>query len=188
MFLDGIVIACGLATLAFTALYVSQLVAKVKSGEYLNMPALVFWILSLTCMLPMGLLGKDFSAAFLAPVTWHWIQYIGLNFRLVKNKYVSSPENQSALPMAKPLMIFFGICIGVTAINLLLMSQTTASPNSYNELGKTVAHAPQELINLFLGTVIGLALCHFFLDAFIWRFREAYPRQAILPYLKTKQQ
>jgi hypothetical protein len=188
MILDGIVIVTGLATLFFAAIYISQLTAKIKAGAYLNMPALIFWILSILCMLPMGLLGKNFAIAFLAPVTWHWLQYIGLNFRLVKNKYVVAPENNTALPMAKPLLLFFGICFGVTAINLFLMSQSTVPSGSSYDLAKTAAHAPDQLINLFLGTIIGLALCHFFLDAFIWRFREAYPRQAILPYLKSKQQ
>lgn len=188
MILDGIVVITGLATLFFAVIYISQLTAKIKAGAYLNMPALIFWLLSILCMLPMGLLGKNFAIAFLAPVTWHWLQYIGLNFRLVKNKYVVVPENNAALPMAKPLLLFFGICFGVTAINLFLMSQSTIPSGSSYDLAKTAAHAPDQLINLFLGTVIGLALCHFFLDAFIWRFREAYPRQAILPYLKSKQQ
>lgn len=192
--LDGIVIISGLATLSFMAIYIAQLTAKIKAGAYLNMPALIFWLLSILCMLPMGLLGKNFAIAFLAPVTWHWFQYIGLNFRLVKNKYTGALENASdekkanlsALPIARPLLLFFGVCLGIAAVNLFLMSQSTVPSGSSYDVGQTTGQS--QYINLFLGMTIGLALCHFFLDAFIWRFREAYPRQAILPYLKSKQQ
>jgi hypothetical protein len=45
---------------------------------------------------------------------------------------------------------------------------------------------PQLVQDIARGAMLGLALCHFFLDAFIWRFRDQFQRQNILPYLKVR--
>lgn len=171
---DGFICVVGLAAFVLMALYVVRLRVKVAAGESLNVPALCFWLLSFFSLCPMAFLGKDFPSAFLAPVTWHWFQYIGLNYRLVRNKYAD--ERRADLPAPQPVFIFFALCIGLVVLNLSLsVWAQSVNPETATLLG-----------TMLFGAVIGLGNVHYFLDAFIWRFREPYPRQSILPYLKTR--
>jgi len=49
--------------------------------------------------------------------------------------------------------------------------------------------APSSLpFGVVAGLLVGLANVHYFLDAFIWRFREPYQRQEVLPFLLRPRQ
>ncbi len=168
---DLIIAAVGLAAGAMFVMYIWRLQTKIQAGEGLNVPAFAFWILSFCALVPLAFVGKDFAAAFLAPVTWHWFQYIGLNYRLVSNKYAG--ERKADLAIARPIAMFFSICLFLVAVNLGLSFASKTVPDSMAQ-------------DLMLGFILGLANCHYLLDAFMWRFREAYPRQAILPFLKVR--
>lgn len=170
---DAVIVALGLWAAWMCVNYLLRLRQKINNGEALNVPALGFWLLSVLSLCPMALLGKDFAVAFLAPVTWHWFQYIGLNYKLVKNKY--GGERATDLLIGKPLLSFFAICLFLMTLNLALSVGSLSTPDTA-VLAK----------NLFYGLAIGLVNCHYFLDAFIWRFREPYQRQAILPYLVVR--
>jgi hypothetical protein len=161
----------GLVTCVMTVMYILRLRTKMQAGEALNVPAFGFWALSVLSLCPMAFLGKDFAQAFLAPVTWHWFQYIGLNYRLVKNKYAG--ERKADLVAAQPIMLFFAICLLLVSVNLGLGYASKSLSASFIQ-------------DIVIGLLIGLVNCHYFLDAFIWRFREEYPRKSILPYLKVR--
>jgi hypothetical protein len=152
--------------------YVWELVKQVRAGSYLNMPALLFWILGVWSFLPLGVLGKQFGDAYLITTTVHWFQYIGLNYIMVRNKYKTEDHLQN-LPARHPFLLLVSVCLLFFGANfaLAMLSGGVQFSSQIRDLG--------------WATGIGIALCHFFLDAFIWRFREPYQRQAVLPYLKT---
>jgi hypothetical protein len=153
--------------------YVFELVKQVRSGAYLNVPALGFWLLSVWSFLPLGVLGSNFGEAYLITTTVHWFQYIGLNYILVRNKY-KTDDHLMNLPARHPYLLLVGVCLLFFAANFGL--SVAAKDIQISAQLREVAWA----------TGVGIALCHFFLDAFIWRFREPYQRQAVLPYLKQR--
>jgi hypothetical protein len=158
-------------TLLVVLLYVLDLSKQMRVGAYLNVPATLFWAVSVFSLLPFAFLGNSFDQAFLIPVTVHWFQYIGLNYVLVKYKY--SPDEQiQNLPTTPPLVLFFLTCVAFLAlgVGLIVLKQSGLIVQ-----GMT--------LSIVAGLLMGLANTHYFLDAFLWRFREKYQRETILPYL-----
>jgi hypothetical protein len=170
LLLDIAVCAFGLWTVLLFWKYAAEFSAQVKNGKTVNVPALGFWGMSAACLIPLTCVGHDFPQAFVAPVTWHWFQYIGLNWRLVRKKYNGGSENAN-LPFSRPTLLFLSTCFSVMLINLSL-SAATFHPGLH-----------EQTKNIIIGVLIGLVHIHYFLDAFMWRFREPYQRAAILPYL-----
>jgi hypothetical protein len=161
-------------SLLITVNYFIDLRKQVQDGKSLNVPAFAFWSFSVLCLMPMGFIGRDFTEAFLIPVTWHWFQYIGLNWRLLRKKYGGNENELANLPIAKPVFLFFMTCFCLVVINIFL-AICSRSPTISDQWK-----------DLFIGLLIGFATIHYFLDAFIWRFREPYQREAILPYLRSR--
>jgi hypothetical protein len=145
-----------------------------EEGKWINVPALSFWSLSVCSLWPLALIGRDFGEAFIAPVTWHWFQYLGLNWQLVRNKYSTGEINN--LPVHKPVSLFLATCLALFLLNLGL------------SMGSQAAGTPKFAKDLLAGVLIGLVNVHYFLDAFMWRFREPYQRAAILPFLICRPQ
>lgn len=143
---------------------------QVMEGKAVNVPALLFWFISVVCLCPMGFMGKDFTEAFVIPVTWHWFQYIGLNWRLLRKKYAGGEENAN-LPTASPVFLFIATCMTLAIVNTALA--IFARTPGLHLMAK----------DALIGVLIGLSSVHYFLDAFMWRFREPYQRASILPYL-----
>jgi hypothetical protein len=170
LLLDVAIVVVALWTVLLFCSYAAQFSQQIKEGKTVNVPALGFWTMSAVCLFPMGCMGYNFSEAFVAPVTWHWFQYIGLNWRLVRRKYNGGSENAN-LPLTRPILLFLTTCLTLMLINLTL-SATTHIPG-IQEYAKSFV----------IGVLIGLVHIHYFLDAFMWRFREPYQRTAILPYL-----
>lgn len=157
--------------------YIIDMWKQVRAGAYVNVPALAFWIVSVICMVPFAFLGKSFSEGWIIPVTVHWFQYIGLNYALVKNKYASGEPQVGDLPRVAPLLLFLITCAG------FLLAWATIW-----FLGNMVFAATDFVTRLLTGIWLGVICCHYFLDAFLWRFREPFARQTILPYLLRHRQ
>jgi len=174
----SMLVAAALAvTLAGCAVYVAELFRQVASGRSLNMPAFLFWIVSVGFFLPLALLPPLFARSayqcLLIPLVLHWFQYIGLNYVLVKRKYAS--DEVKNLPVGRPLALLSSVCV-IMVVTVLTMNMVSLSDN-----GLALWHR-----KALVGAVFGLSLVHYYLDAFIWRFREAYQRESILPYLLAK--
>ncbi len=170
----AVIFVCSFLAAALSLLYIWHTVRQIKNGKALNVPAFVFWLMSVICLCPLAFFGKLFTIGFLAPVIWHWWQYIGLNYKLVKNKYIG--ERVSNLPAVNAIVLFFFVCVTLVVLNIgLLVIQGHMSNSGVNI----------PLKDILLGVVFGFGFTHYFLDAFLWRFREAYQRETILPYLKT---
>ena len=168
-----VAIAVALALAARAAIgYLIELRSQIKAGAYLNLPALGFWIISILSLSPIAFLGDSFNESYLIPVTVHWFQYIGLNWRLVRRKYTT--EASENLPFSNPARLFLGFCLFVVVGTFALMVLSTSY--AAGNWQKT----------LFVGIILGLGHIHYFLDAFIWRFREPYQRKTVLPYLVSR--
>ncbi|HEY9713049.1 MAG TPA: hypothetical protein V6C72_06245, partial [Chroococcales cyanobacterium] len=157
----------------YISLYLIQMWKLVRDGATLNVPAFVFWFMSVFALLPFAFYGKTFAEAFVIPVTIHWFQYIGLNYVLVRNKYTGENSLREDLPRMSPMLLFFATC----SIFLGLWAALS--------LGSTIFGATGIAMQICGGIVLGMANCHYFADAFLWRFREAHARETILPYLKN---
>lgn len=165
-----------LAVWAFTPVvrYILEMRKQVREGATINVPALAFWILSITMMIPFAFVGKTFSEAWVIPVTVHWFQYIGLNYAMVKKKYGDDSPLKQDLPKISPMVLFFATCIGLFVAAVLIMP-----------VGTAVFKSNPLMVKMLTGIWLGVTACHYFLDAFLWRFREAHARQSILPHLMS---
>lgn len=164
------------AVWAFTPVvrYILELHRQVREGATINVPALAFWVLAITMMIPFAFLGKTFSEAWVIPVTVHWFQYIGLNYAIVKKKYSPDSQFKNDLPKISPMVLFFTTCIGLLVAAVLIMP-----------VGTAVFKSNPLMVKMLTGIWLGVTACHYFLDAFLWRFREAHARQSILPHLMS---
>lgn len=154
-------------------LYLLDLRKQVKAGAKINVPALAFWTISITTLIPFAFLGKTFAEAWVIPVTVHWFQYIGLNYAMVKSKYAANSPLLSDMPkQVRPMVLFLSTCVTLFAMAFLIMF-----------VGQEVFKSNVFMTKLLTGIWLGVTACHYFLDAFLWRFREAHARQSILPHL-----
>ncbi|MBS1953673.1 MAG: hypothetical protein JST89_05800 [Cyanobacteria bacterium SZAS-4] len=142
-------------------------------GKSLNAPALVFWTLSCLAFIPFAL-AKDYGQGLFVALIMHWFQYVGLNAMLVRRKY-SVESNKRLLIGGKPLLLFAGVGIlfALVSMPVQAFAINPVNPNNWT-------------LRILVGFVYGLTLSHYFLDAFIWRFREPFNRAAILSYLKPQ--
>jgi hypothetical protein len=156
--------------------YVISLDQQVKAGAYINTAAQFFFCTSMISLAPLAFLGNTFAEGYMIPITVHWFQYIAINYVLVQNKY-NVKERASNLPLANfsfahPMTLFFILCLGIVVVTFTISG------------AKAMSICAQPLTQAILaGTILGLGNVHYFLDAFLWKFREPYQRQAILPYL-----
>jgi len=151
-----------------------NLYKQVKAGKYVNAPAFAFWIFSVFSLLPIAVLGKDYSSAFIITLSVHWFQYLTINTILVKRKY--SPGADQLQTSAKPITLFISTCLMACFIVLGSSLLSTALTNK-NTAG---------IIMGALAAAFGLT--HYFLDAFLWRFRDPFLRETVLVFLKKQTQ
>lgn len=168
----------GIWALVSVTLYVRELAQQIRNGAALNVPALIFWAISVSSLIPFAFLGKGFDDAYIIPVTIHWFQYIGLNYILIKYKYDRAENQAQNLVVSSPKALFFSVCTIALMIGLGLVL--------WKQSGQ-LAHQ-SAAFNVVAGVVFGLANIHYYLDAFLWRFREEYQRKTVLPYLLRPRQ
>jgi hypothetical protein len=167
-----VIAVVGLYTTYLIVQYLRALHQQLSQGAYVNVPAFIFWCVSVLSLWPMAFIVSSFAEGYLIPVTVHWFQYLILNYVLVKNKY--SDEQLKNLCIPRPLVLFFSVCISLLAINLFL------------QYGSDVVSKNKLFLQILAGAVGGIGLVHFFQDAFLWRFRDPYLRQSVLPHLMSE--
>jgi hypothetical protein len=167
----GLALICILACLCISFHYLWQLYQKARDGAPTNIPALIFWLISVWFFLPVVFAGDKFYQAMLLPLFIHWCQYVGLNCVLVARKYQTEKRRKAIL--TRPVCAFILFCGVLAALFFYSIYLSYA-------LDKEIWR------DWMAGLVMGGSLVHYFLDAFIWRFREEFQRQTILPFLKPK--
>jgi len=175
-YLLPLVAAIGLYTAWSIGKYFYELNCRLQEGKALNVPALMFWVYSIASLLPLAMLGKSFEEGNLIPSTVHWFQYIVINYVLVKNKSGISSVAAGGIPpipagSGRSTRLFF--LVGLLAVVCVMGTSLAA----------VAAGGQPKLQQLLIGIVMGFGGVHYFLDAYLWRFREPSRRQAVLPYL-----
>jgi hypothetical protein len=75
----------------------------------------------------------------------------------------------------KPVAAFLLFCAALTFMFTITIYFSNMAPD-------------ESLRNILAGLVMAGSLVHYFQDAFIWRFREQFQRETILPYIKLKKE
>ena len=169
---DMFLVVIGVSALlgaAYCIAYFVKLASELQNGKHMNVPGFAFWLVCVSYLIPFAFLGNDYQTALMVPLIVHWCQYIGLNYVVVQRKY--GPERIDDLPMKRPLVLYS--LVGFTLVFIVAAMYGVGKIFEQNDL----------LSNLFKGTVLGLGMVHYYLDGFIWKFRDKFPREAMLPYL-----
>jgi len=169
--LQVLIAASSIVAVVLVSKYVGSLRRQVREGALLNMPALAFWLVSILFILPLAFIGKELRQALLIPQMVHWFQYVGLNFVLVSRKY-NSAKTSTELPVARPIMLF--LLTGASVAIAMLLAYYVTDLHMVDGLA----------LNLVVGSLYGIGFAHYWQDAFIWKFREPFNRQMMLPFLR----
>lgn len=170
------VAACILAFVC-VCVYVGGILKRRHEGLPIHYQSLLFWVISVLAWAP-GAFVTNFYLAFLIPLTIHWFQFLGMNATLVERKAAAArklhPESVKKDAMIPPALKLFAVCFTYMSMFVLIdyLSQTTASV---------------VVKGLSVGVLSGLAMNHYMLDTFIWRWQDEYPKQHILPYIASQQ-
>ncbi|HEY9717355.1 MAG TPA: hypothetical protein V6C69_07800 [Trichormus sp.] len=169
--LQALIAVSSIVAVVFVVQYIGSLRRQARAGATINLPALFFWIGSALFILPTSFVGSEMREALLIPQMVHWFQYVGLNFVLVSRKYKAGATS-TELPMAKPIAFF------------LLTGATVAAAMMLGYWIVDVQAVKGTALNLIVGALYGIGFAHYWQDAFIWKFREPFNRQMMLPFLK----
>lgn len=152
--------------------------AERRSGRVVNVPYVLFWILSVLYFVPLVVYGKAWQLGLLIPVTLHWFQYIGLNLLLVKRKYAmgSSFWLGESLAGTNDSSRFYYRTFAICSFVFVAVSLVLAYVTQLTDAHPSVALACNSVLT-------ALIFVHYTHDAFIWRFRESFNRASILPYV-----
>jgi hypothetical protein len=168
--------ACTVGTLLWVGIatwnFLSEVRRQSNEGLPVNGSSLLFWALAMGFFLPLAFLGKNYNQALLMPLVMHWFQYIGLNWILFKRK-----DRQSGF-CSSPVYTRRLIVISMSWTAFLLLLGTLAEP--------IYAISPT-LQSLLAGMFMGLVMLHYIQDAFLWKLRDPFLRQRLLPYLKPQE-
>ena len=148
--------------------YLFSLHQQANKGHSINIPALMFWVLSVLFFLPFAWLVNDYNKFLVAPLVMHWFQYVIVNWVLINRRKTMSKNKELS-----PASFFFISALFMLAI---LTAGTIVSMPAYSE---TVG------FKLFTGMIIGLSLIHYAQDAILWRFSNPLIKNKVLQYLKT---
>jgi hypothetical protein len=155
-------------------MYLGSLYRLIQTGKYLNGPAFCFWLFSIFSLAPIAFIGHDYASAFIISLATHWFQYLAINIILVKHKYKNNAVQLKNLPALNPFLLFGVTCIIVC---LVVLSLSVVS---------TVLTTKMILGNVLAAVVASFGFTHYLLDAFLWRFRDPFLRETVLPFLKEQ--
>lgn len=165
----GVFAALSGVSLYYVARYLLDIGKQVNAGARVNVPAFMFWLVSVLYFVPFIFPGQKFETVWLIPGTMHWFQYIGLNLILVKEKY-KGEERKNDIPCGA-FALMAVLCVG--SLGIFLLTHGTRLEFSTESV----------VFRVMLGVYFGLANIHYYQDAFFWRFREKFQRESIMPYL-----
>ncbi len=160
----------GFICLASSIYYGLHIFQEARRGAPINLPAFLFWLSSTWFFLPIIILNGSHYECFMLPLFAHWCQYLGLNSILFSRKYKSAKtDGVLKSPHLRKVLLFVAIFTAIF-ISLDHLCIPIASP----------------LRSALAGLLLGLTFAHYFVDAFMWKFREPFQRKAILAFLKIR--
>ncbi|MBI4064010.1 MAG: hypothetical protein HY401_06880 [Elusimicrobia bacterium] len=163
--LAGLVIrAAEAALLACLILWAAKSFGRFKSHGAGALPLFLINSASLALFLPFVYV-NNFVDAFMASLMGHYAQYLGLTWLIQHQKYRSTLGTRG---QSSPILAFLSQNVSAMAMVLLGYGVFVTACSVYSPLFPA----------------IGLTWAHFFVDRYLFRFRDPYIRAAILPYLK----
>lgn len=158
-----------LVGIGYSIAYIFTLGNQLSAGKYVNMPSFLFWLLCVAYLIPFAFLGNNYDDAVMIPLVVHWCQYIGINYIVAQRKYDGGLSDN--LPIKHPVLLYL-----ISGFALVALAVTL----TYIQKAESNETLPGQLL---AGALLGLGMVHYYLDGFIWRFRDKFPREAMLPYL-----
>ena len=144
--------------------WVSQILSSVKEKGMAAVPRFLFVITSIVMFLPF-LFVEDFSSAFMAALAGHYVQYLGFVWTLNRRKYTAAREKRYHSSILK-LLSQNGLVLATVLIGYGVIMVTGSKMSS-------------------MFPVIGMSWAHFFVDRYLFRFRDPFIREALTPFMKA---
>ncbi len=112
--------------------------------------------------------------ATLTSLIAHYMQYIGLVWLINVNKYGAETEYAKQNSLLHVISKHYSVIIVAVFAYALAMA--------YMRWGVSAEHVL--LVKLIPNVVVALMAIHFYIDAFIWRFRDPFVRETVLPFIR----
>jgi hypothetical protein len=172
----------GIWTLLLVAVAGSVMVLKQHVGrkEKASLPKNIFLLTSILMYSPYLYASiilvniYQMEIATLTSLIAHYMQYIGLVWLINVNKYGSDTEFARENTFMRILSRNYGYIVGAIAAYALLMA--------YLRWGVPTQSA--FLARITPNIVLGLIAVHFYIDSFIWKFRNPFVKETVAPFIK----
>lgn len=160
----GIVIVASLA-LVFVYAFVRWIAATVRRFKTFGtqaLPLFTFTVVSILLFTPF-LYVENFNVAFMSNLLGHYSQYLVLVWMINHNKYVlkggEGPKPPFLAYVSKHLLLYSAVLLMYAFVVTTVGSISVILP------------------------VVGLTWAHFYVDGFLFRFKDPEVRKLILPYI-----
>ena len=165
----GHALAIALLALGLVALgvLVKQLISRLRPPGWQE----VAFLVSSLAMFHPYLWVSDYTLATLGMLMGHFVQYLALVWLLHRRKYgplASGSTGQRVLSLVSTRQMLLAAFIGASGLFFIVSNQATA----------VLGVAPVYTVSWFAFTLV-----HFYLDGFIWAFRQPFVRASIGSYL-----
>lgn len=114
--------------------------------------------------------------ATLTSLITHYMQYMGLVWLINRNKYGADTEYARENPILRGISKHVWLIIASILVYALLMA--------YLRWGIPATVHNTYLIRTLPNVVLALTAIHFYLDAFIWRFRNPFYKETVTPFVR----
>ncbi len=171
----GVYMLCVCAIL----LTVYILVCFIRRNEN-SLPKNLFLAVSVLLYLPyvytpsLMLKTNVFEIATLTSLIPHYMQYMGLVWLINKNKYAPGTTFGTENPMLARISGRVVYILGIIMAYAALMGYLYFVAPQYTNV----------LSVAFPAIVSGFMMIHFYIDAFIWRFKDPHIRETVLPFVR----
>lgn len=159
----GIVVVVAILVLFLYALmrWLKAVMKRFQTHGKQALPLFLFTCVSILLFTPF-LYVKDFQVAFMSNLLGHYAQYLVLIWIINQNKYAltgETPKPAMLTYLSKHLYLYVGVLLAYALLVTLVGQISVLLP------------------------VVGLTWAHFYVDGFIFKFKDPEMRKRILPYI-----
>ncbi len=138
------------------------MIQRFRNHGLMALPLFLFTIVSIVLFTPF-LYVKDFQVAFMSNLLGHYTQYLVLTWSINRNKYGPKNKEQATVPilsyLSRSFPLYFMALIIYAAVVFLAGQISVLLP------------------------VVGLTWAHFYVDGYLFKFKDPNMRKMILPYI-----
>lgn len=173
-FMDGVFLA---AAVIGTVMILRQSVSRSQN----SIPKNVFLLTSVLMYSPYLYASAilvdiyQMEIATLTSLIAHYVQYVGIVWLININKYGADTQYAKSNSLLHAIARHYWTIVGVIiAYSLLMAAFRWGIPSRLN--GALTVTLPN--------IVIALTAIHFYIDSFIWRFRNPYVKETVMPFIR----